>query len=169
MAVQDHAGRHHGPSPPVRSRRLLTVPNLRLGNPYSRIRKSVLIQQQVIESPSVRQTAYLGERLIPVEVGIVHQDEPRAAQAEGIQEGHEIRIRIGRGHQRRGPSAAVSHPSGRARPKPDSRSAASARGSGAIVRISRAIGMVKCRMLMVVWLIMQNAVKTTRKIHVARQ
>jgi hypothetical protein len=46
---------------------------------------------------------------------------------------------------------AVSQPSGRAKPKPDSRSAASARGSGAMVRISRAIGMVKCRMLMVVW------------------
>src|SRR5216684_3440736 len=62
--------------------RLLTTPELGLRNIHLRLRESVLIQQNVAQSVLLHEAFDLRQGLIPVDVGVVHQQVAWVSEAE---------------------------------------------------------------------------------------
>src|SRR5437016_1278163 len=84
VAVHNHVGGNDGPLAAIRGRGKLAIPDLRLRHDWSGIAEAPLIQVNFLQCVLIGKAFYLGERLIPVEIGIVYQGIGGTSETECI-------------------------------------------------------------------------------------
>src|ERR1700737_1227200 len=111
VSLRDVPGGDYRPLSAGRRRRLLAAPELGLGHICSRLGESILIQEDPVQSALSHEAFDFRQSLVPIEVGIVHQDVAWPSQTEHIQERKVIWVgpdRGGQGSNREADSYPVS-------------------------------------------------------------
>src|ERR1700693_1279563 len=85
-SVCNVVGGDYRPSAAVCGRRLLTAPQLCLGDICRGLGEPVLIQENLVQPALPHEVLDFRERLVPIEVGVIYQEVARPSHTEHIQE-----------------------------------------------------------------------------------
>src|SRR6267142_6557082 len=99
VAVHNHVGGNDGPLARIRGGGKLAIPDLRLRDDRSGIVEAPLIQVDFLQRVLIGKAFYLGEGLIPVEIGIVYQGIGGTSKAERIYVREVVRVSMHRGEK----------------------------------------------------------------------